>query len=202
MRRLFRSPLPFWVSAIALAVLTGTTVSRLADRAASQSSRYGPPRQTVVALRRVEPGRAIRAADVAVRSLPATLVPRDALRSAPTGRTAIAPLFPGQVIVAAQVAPAGRSGIGALLDAGQRAVAVPTGGMSPPLRVGDVVDVLATFDPDAAAGKDPTFAVAEGATVLAVGDDAVTVAVSPAGAARVAYAITAGVVTLALSGTP
>lgn len=200
MRRLSRSPLPFWVVAVALASLTGLSVSRLAERAEAGAARYGPARPAVVAIRPVEPGATIRAADVAVRVLPRALVPAATLRIPPIGRTAVAPLFPGQTVVTGQVAPSGLSGVAALVAPGRRAIAVPTGGASPPLRVGDVVDLLATFDPEAAAGRDPTFAVAEGATVVAVGDETVTVSVSPRDAARVAYAATAGVVTVALAG--
>jgi hypothetical protein len=69
------------------------------------------------------------------------------------------------------------------------------------LEVGDRVDVLATFDPGVSGDGEPTFAVATGAVVVHVGDDAVTVAVRQAAAPRVAYALAAGTVTLVLSGT-
>jgi hypothetical protein len=61
--------------------------------------------------------------------------------------------------------------------------------------------VLATFDTgDGPAGADPTFAVARSARVLGVtGDKAVTVALSPDEAPRVAFAIAKATVTLALT---
>jgi hypothetical protein len=79
-------------------------------------------------------------------------------------------------------------------------VAVPTGS-GLPLRVGDRVDVLATFDPGVSGDGEPTFAVARGAVVVHVGKEAVTVAVAEAAAPKVAYALAAGTVTLVLSGT-
>ena len=60
--------------------------------------------------------------------------------------------------------------------------------------------MLATFDP--AGGPDgaaPTFPVAVAALVVDVGDDSATVAVGPHEAARVAFAVATGVVTLALA---
>ena len=66
---------------------------------------------------------------------------------------------------------------------------------------GDTVDVLATFDPatSAAAGKDPTFPVAVGASVIDVAGEAVTIAVDPEEAKRVAFASAHGAVTVVLS---
>jgi Flp pilus assembly protein CpaB len=81
-------------------------------------------------------------------------------------------------------------------------VAVPAGGASAPVRTGDVVDVLATFDAASSITGDATSAVATGALVVDVGDDAVTVAVAPDEARRVASAVAHGLVTLALAAPP
>jgi Flp pilus assembly protein CpaB len=201
-RRVAGSPAVFWVAAAGLAVLTGSMVSHLVGAAAAEAARYGSPRPAVVATRRVPVGATVRAGDVAVRRLPAALVPAGGLRRPPVGRTVVAPLFPGQVVVAGQLAPDGLTGVAALLPRGRQAVAVPTGSARPPVRLGDRVDVLATFDPDKAPDDapegEPTFPVATGAMVVDVGPDAVTVAVEPDEAARVAFAITAGTVTLAV----
>jgi Flp pilus assembly protein CpaB len=86
-------------------------------------------------------------------------------------------------------------------------VAVPNGGAHLPLVPGDQVDVLATFDPSGdptgdppgSHSADPTFPVAKSALVVDVADDSATVAVAPQEAARVAFAVTTGVVTLALA---
>jgi Flp pilus assembly protein CpaB len=104
----------------------------------------------------------------------------------------------GEVVVAPRLAPPGRSPLTAALPAGTRAVAVPVDAAALPLEPGDVVDVLATFDPDLADGGDPTVAVAREALVVDVGPDAVVVAVTPGQAPRVAFAVAAGAVALAV----
>jgi hypothetical protein len=74
--------------------------------------------------------------------------------------------------------------VAALLPPGTRAVAVPTGEASAPVRRGDVVDVLASFDPSTTGSGEPTVAIAAGALVVDVGDGVVTVAVLPEEASR------------------
>ena len=107
-------------------------------------------------------------------------------------------VFPGEVLLRGQLAPWGLRGVAALLPPGTRAVTVPLHDTDP-VRRGDVVDVLASFDPSASGGRDPTFAVAEGALVVAVGDGSVTVAVSPEEATHVALAAANGIVALAIA---
>ena len=97
------------------------------------------------------------------------------------------------------------TGAAALLPPGTRALAVPDGPGTPPLRVGDTVDVLATYDPflfDPASGR-PVPAgdtVVAGALVIDVSEGAITVAVDPDDAPAVAFALAQGAVTLALAG--
>ena len=198
LRRLRRSPAAFWVAAVLLAALTGTVVARLVDRAAATAARFGPPRTAVVVRRAVPAGAVVQPGDVALRSVPSAVVPRRAIRSPPIGRRAAQPLLPGQVVVADQLAPDGVSAVAAMLPPGRRAVAVPTGGLSPPLEPGDVVDVVATFEE----GDPPTFVVAEGAAVLAVTEDVVTVAVSVDDVAPLAFAVARGVVTVVVAPPP
>jgi Flp pilus assembly protein CpaB len=107
-------------------------------------------------------------------------------------------VFEGAAVVSGNVAPEGLSGLAALLPAGARAVAVPTGAASVALRRGDRVDLLVTFDPPPA-GEAPTFPVAVAALVIDVGPEAAAVAVDPEEAVRVAYAVAAGVVTIVLT---
>ena len=200
LRRLARSPLAYWVAVIALACFTAFAVAGQVDKAGAQAARYGRLRPVVTAARAVEVGAVLAPADVAVRAMPAAFLPEGALSVTGTavGRTVVAPLFPGVPVVAGNLAPEGLAGLAALLPPGSRAVAVPAGGDSVALRRGDRVDVLATFDPPPA-GEDPTFPVAEAALVVDVGPEAVAVAVAPDEALRVAYAVAAGVVTLALT---
>jgi Flp pilus assembly protein CpaB len=199
--RLHRHGVLWWLAAAALAVSTAAWILSLSNRAEATLAAYGRRTTVVVATRSMDAGHVVRAGDVRRRSQPAGLVPPGALREPPIGRTVAAAIVEGEVVVRERVAPAGRSGIAALLPPGTRAVAVPVDQKGLRLQVGDVVDVLATFDPDAAAPSgDPTFAVAERAVVVDVDDGAVTVAVGADEAPRVAFALAQGVVTLALVG--
>lgn len=201
--RLRRSPAGFWLVAVALALLTGTAVSRLVGRAEALSARYGATRAVVVARHDVAAGAHLRAGDVGRRVMPAAFVPAGAVSGSTTsslvGRVVVVPLVRGQVVVGAHLAPGGLSAVAALVPPGTRAIALPTGGLAPPLRRGDVVDVYATFDD----GKDPpTFAVARRVPVVSVAedDDTVTVAVDERDVDRVAFAVTTGEVTIVLAG--
>lgn len=202
--RLARSPLAYWVVVAVLALLTGMVAARVVGNAGALASRYGPLRPVVVATHPLEPGTVVTAGDVAVRRLPASVLPADAVGSTglAEGRVVVAPVFPGVPMVAGQLAPDGQRGLTALLPAGSRAVAVPNGRPSLALVRGDAVDVLATFDDlaDEAEGSPPTFRVATNALVVDVGDESAAVAVTPEEAARVAFALASGVVTLALAG--
>ncbi|MGI8686390.1 MAG: Flp pilus assembly protein CpaB [Acidimicrobiales bacterium] len=220
--RLRRSPLPFWVLSLALAAGTGTTVSRLVGEAADRAARLGGLVDVPVAARAVDAGEVVRAADVAVRRLPADALPHGPVAVSPAGKVALVPLVAGEVVLASKLAPEGLRGVAALVPPGHRALAVPVdpGGLA--LRPGDRVDVLATFDVAGGAGADeaaqpseegasggpdtpavspaPTFPVARGALVVGVGDEAVTVAVRPDEVPRVAFALARGTVALALAG--
>ncbi|MDQ2825496.1 MAG: SAF domain-containing protein, partial [Actinomycetota bacterium] len=129
LRRLARSPLVYWATVVALALLTATTVSGLVGRAGAQAARFGHLRPVVTAAGPLDVGAVVRAGDVVVRSVPAAFLPDGALHSASAavGRTVVVPLFRGAAVVAANLAPDGLSGIAALLPSGTRAVAVPTG---------------------------------------------------------------------------
>ena len=207
-RRLTRSAPVYWAAVVALAAVTGLTAARLVGRAEAAAARYGSLRPVVVATRPVAMGTVLRPADVSVRDLPASFLPERhvAATADAVGRTAVVALFPGVPLVAGHLAPDGVQGVAALLPPGSRAVSVPGGGASAPVRTGDVVDVLATFDPSAsaspAAAAEPTFAVAVSALVVDVGDDSATVAVGPEEAKRVAFAVAHGVVTLAVVPVP
>lgn len=203
LRRLSRSPVLYWAAVAVLALLTASVVGRLVGQARAAAARYGSLRPAAVATRAVEVGGVVGAGDVVVRQVPAAFLPDDAIASSDevVGQTVVVPVFPGQAMVRGQLAPEGRRGIAALLPPGARAVSVPTGMASPPLEKGDVVDVLATFDPEAADGE-PTFPVARGALVVEVGEEAATVAVTAEEASRVAFAVANGVVAVAITAGP
>lgn len=193
--RLSRSPVLFWAAVACLAVLTALVVAGAIGRAQSLAARYGPLVPMVVAGRPVERGTVLAAPDVTVRRLPAQFRTDGAFESVDDviGRTAVVPMAPGEPVLGDDLAPAGLGPVASLLPAGTRAVAVPTGGASPPLRRGDVVDVLASFD------GNPTLTVAVDAPVVDVATESATVAVSPEEAKSVAFALANGAVTVALT---
>jgi Flp pilus assembly protein CpaB len=203
LRVLSRSPLTYWVAVGALALVTTLAISGLLGRARTAAARYGSPRSVVVATHDIPVGAAVRDADVALRSLPSSLIPPDPLGDIgqARGRVVVVPVFEGEAVVRRQLAPWGLTGAAALLQPGKRGISVAAGPAAAKLTKGDVVDVLATFDPNSpsAAGKEPTFPVAVGASVIDVGGDAVTIAVDPEEAKRVAFASTHGAVTVVLS---
>ena len=203
LRLLSRSPLTYWVAVGGLALVTTLAISGLLGRARTEAARYGSPRSVLVASRDVPLGAQLRAGDVEVKSLPSALVPPDAVGGTgqAEGRIVVVPVFEGQAVVRRQLAPWGVTGAAALLPPGKRGISVAAGPAAAKLNKGDVVDVLATFDPatSAAAGKEPTFPVAANAQVIDVGGEAVTIAVDPEEAKRVAFAIAHGAVTVVLS---
>ena len=215
LRRAARSPLAFWLIVVVLATLTGSVVARLTGRARAEAARYGSLRPVVVARGSIDAGAVIERDDVEVRSVPSAFVPPGALDSAgaAVGRTVVVPVFGGEEVLDAHLAPAGLRGLAALLPPGTRAVAVPTGAATPPLRRGDTVDVLATFEPSgsgpgrvggggAGPGREPTVLVAADALVVDVGSDSATVAVDPDQAARVAFAVAHAGVTVTVTPGP
>jgi Flp pilus assembly protein CpaB len=191
--RLHRSAGAYWTSALALALVTGVFVAGVVRGAEDRAARYGSVRRVLVARRALRAGAAVRAGDVSVRIMPAAFVPVGILAAQPIGRSLLVPMAAGEVFLRSKLAPDGLSGVAALLRTGERALALPVGPGTPPLSVGDRVDVLAT-PPDGA-----TVVVALAARVLGVDDRAVTVAVHPDDTPHIATALAAGTVTLALS---
>jgi Flp pilus assembly protein CpaB len=200
-RALFRPTLRrLAVAALAVATV-GVTVAVLGGAEASRA-RWGSTRAVLVATHDLSPGDRLDQASVAVHRLPRAMTPAGALSELPVGAVALHPILEGEPVVLQRLAPAGLVGPAALVGPGRRAVAVPRGAVAaPPLVTGDVVDVLVVLPPDRDSGRDPpAFPVAERATVVDVADDAISVAVPEADAARVAWAVTQGAAVLALAG--
>lgn len=189
-----RSAVLFWIASGGLAVVTALAVQGAVGRAETTAARYGNLRSVAVARRAAEIGTVLRAGDVELRNIPVAFVPAGEVEQSPVGRIVVVPLSPGEVILAAKLAPAGLRGVVALLHDDERAVAVPVGPGTPQLAVGDRVDVLAApHESDAGA-----VVVARATRVVAADDKAVTIAVRPDDALAVATAVSAAVVTLAL----
>jgi Flp pilus assembly protein CpaB len=200
--RLRRRPSAYWLVAGALALMTALVILRAVGRAEAGAARLGGLRPVAVARVTLPVGATVGPGDTEVRRLPAALVPPGAVDTMPEGSLVAATVHEGEVVLDARLAPAGTSPLAAALPAGTRGVAVPVDAAALPVESGDVVDVLATFDPGLAEGADPTVAVAREAVVVHADEDAVVVAVTPGQAPRVAFAVATGAVALAVVGAP
>lgn len=199
-RRLRRSPQLFWVAAAGLALTSGMVVTRMVGAVEDRARELGGLVEVPVAAGELEVGAVLDGSDVVWERLPAALLPDSVPLEEIDGQVVSVPVVAGEVVTEAKVGGTGLSATAALIPSGRRALAVPIGAGLPPLERGDRVDVLATFEPAGEEGVEPTFPVAEGAGVVAVTDDVVTVAVDALDAPRVAYALAMATVTLALSG--
>ncbi|MBW3641515.1 MAG: hypothetical protein KY447_01210 [Actinobacteria bacterium] len=197
--RLARRPSLFWLAALVLAVATGLSVARFVGDARAEAARWGKVRPTLVATVDLEPGAVLGPGDARVEARPLALVPSGALAGQSEGQTVVDAIAEGEPVLATRLAPAGSSALAAALPAGTVGIAVPTGAGALALTPGDAVDVLVTVHPDSLGSDEPTFPVARSAVVVEVGEEAVTLAVSDTEAPRVAFALTAGVVTLVLT---
>lgn len=196
-----RQPRLWWLLVLSVALTAGWLASTVVAHADRTRLAWGTSQQVLVAQRDLAPGDDLLARDVVLVARPRSMVPATALRELPAGAVVGARVLKGEVVVAERLASVGLTGVAATLPAGTRAVAIPTEpGMAPPLRVGDHVDVLVALAPESAGAGPPGFAVATGALVVAIDEAAVTVAVPRDTAPRIAVALGAGAVTLALIG--
>ena len=182
---LARRPLPRLLLAAVLGLVTALVVhGRVAE-----ADRWGPTRRVPVVARAVAAGTVLGADDVRTAVVPAAVLPDANVATSPVGHVALVALAAGEVLLASRVAPG--TGLAGLVPPGRRAVAVPRSPATPAVSVGDRVDVV---------GGDATGVVAPGASVVAVDDRSVTVAVPAATAPRLAVAVLGGQVSLALVG--
>ena len=203
LRRIRRATFRYWAVVAVLMFLTFELVGRVHSSARAAVAKHGTTETVWVAARHVTAGEVLRQGDVRRVEIPTAFLPHGEAARRVEGQATTVPLVAGEVVLAARLAPSGVRGAAARVPPGSRALAVPMGPGGPlAVEVGDRVDLLATFPPDTTTGDEPTFAVAESAVVVDVSpdDDTVTVAVPSEDAARVAYAIAVGVVTLALAG--
>jgi len=196
-----RQPGLWWAVVLSLALAVGWIVAGAVARADAARLAWGDATRVVVASRDLAPGDEVGPGDVEVVERPTATVPDGALTAPPSGQAARAAVFEGEVLIADRLAPAGVRGVAARVPAGARAVAIPIEpGTAPPVRVGDLVDVLVALPVEASGGGPPGFAVATGALVVDVTDAAVTIAVARDAAPRLAVALGQGAVTIALVG--
>lgn len=216
-RRALARPRVRRAGVLVLAAATGLTVALLVGSVERARRQWGDTRPVAVATRDLHPGEVIDAATASVRDLPEVAVAPGALDHVPGGAIVRDPVPAGEPLVPTRLAPLGLTGAAALVPDGHRAVAVPLGPTgAPPLQVGDRVDVLAVTgsDPgpgagpvptgpagrDAGGGAGPAFPVVEGARVIHVDEEVVTIAVPTGDAPRVALAVTRALAVLALAG--
>ena len=216
LHRLHRAAAVWWLAAFTLAAATGLAVTRLVGRAEAQAARYGSVRTVAVAARPLDAGTVLAEGDVERRTLPAAFLPAAPVAPEPVGHALLVAVAEGEPLLEAKLAAFGVRGVASLLPPGTRALAVPVGPASPPLQRGDRVDVLATFDTTPAGAETdgvlvagagpadgaPTFPVAEGAVVVDVGEEAVSVAVRAEEAPRLAFTLARGTATIALTAAP
>jgi pilus assembly protein CpaB len=196
--RLFvaRRPLVHWLLIGLAALLTGAFVYSRAAGAQEARQRWGTARSIVVAVRDLPAGHRVGPGDVRRRSWPAALVPAGALSSLDDGVVVAEPVVAGEPVVRSRLGRARAGPIAATLAPGRRAVALPVGDAPPPVAVGDQVDLVAAGSALAAQ------VVARGASVVAVQERAVVVAVTADELPEVAGGLVDGTVVVAVSGDP
>ena len=144
-------------------------------------------------VRTIEIGQSI-VDSIAWRSHPEAVVASAAVRTLETDQVARAPLQIGDVVLGQDVM-VGASSLGQRLPAGTSAVALPAGAGWPELRVGDSVDLIATFGLAERAFDGPeTHFVSHGAVVVDIGEGEVTIAVPKSEVATVAHALARAVI--------
>ena len=131
---------------------------------------------------------------------PAPLVPHQSVTERLDDVRLAEPVYAGRSSVRSAWRRKACRRLAARLPAGTRAMAIPVvPGTAPALVLGDRVDVLVALAPEAAGDGPPGFALATDVLVVDVSDAAVTVAVPADTAPRIAVALGAGAVTLALT---
>jgi pilus assembly protein CpaB len=181
---------------VGLAVVVAAGVTATVRRAEAARDAWGRSRAVVVAARDLPVGHALERGDTTVRTLPEAAVPEGALARVAEGRGVHSPVLEGEVLLRRRLAEPDVGGVAAVLPEGSRAVAIPADASAvPPLEVGQRVDVLAVGATD---GRAVAAALATDALVVHVGEHAVTLAVDPGAVPRIAAALAAGAVTLAL----
>lgn len=186
---------------VAVGLLCGAGVAATVHQAEAARAAWGETTTVLVARRDLAAGDRLDEGSTRATEHPGPLVPPDALTELPPdGRLAEA-VYEGEILRSERIAPAGASAVAARLPAGTRAMAIPTEpGSTPPLEVGDRVDVLVALAAETSGGGPPGFALATDVEVVDVSEVAVTLAMPRDAAPRLAVAFGQAAVTLALIG--
>lgn len=206
LRRLGRR---FRTAAVVLAFGVAVTTTMSTGEHGSEGF-AGPARVVLVATRDLPIGTVLAAGDLERRSLPEDAVPAAAVATATSpeallGRTVVAPIVIGEALVVARLAPEGLHGLAARVPAHRAALAIPIDERTPPLDVGQQVDLYTGADDPgtgnpSASGASAAHLVSRGDLVVDVNDHTATIAVDPDDTAAVASALAAGTVIVAIAG--
>lgn len=194
-----RPPPKRLVVATLIAIIVGTAVYRITSTASSRAAALGASRLVAVVVDDIAAGDVLEVGDVEMLDRPVAHLPDDPVVDDPTGRAVRASVTAGEVLTIGRVADGDRTGATALIPDGWRAVTIPVIDVGVPAHPGDLVDVIASFDP-ALSARDPSLVIAADAVVVDVAEDAVTVAVTRARVTEVTFALANGIITLALVG--
>ena len=197
-----------WLAALVVAALTAYTVIASVSSLRHQDQAFGAIHSVLVARHDLPVGTPITPTDLGTRKIRGQSPQPDTITRArdAVGLIVRAPMLAGDLVTARHLAARTRGEMSNVVPNGSRAVRLVVEHAVRPT-VGDVVDVLATFDPATLAdGGDPTVVIAPGVTVVAVdatassGDSVgVTVLVTPAQASRLAFSASTGTITIALA---
>jgi Flp pilus assembly protein CpaB len=187
---------------VTIALLCGLAVAGTVDEAEQARAAWGSSRGVLVAREDLRAGERLDAGNTRVVSHPVSLVPRSALGAVPAEARLTEPVLAGEIVREERLAAPGASPVAARLPSGTRAMAIPVEpGTTPPLGVGDRVEVLVSLPTEAAVGGPPGFVLATDVPVVDVSEAAVSIAVGRDVAPRLAVAFGQGAVTLALVGS-
>jgi Flp pilus assembly protein CpaB len=197
---------------VLLVLVLAVAVRALSVRQKLDTQRWGAVRTVVVAKFSFAEGHRLEANDLAERPLPLAAIPDLALSTAKLaeGRTLRVPVTAGQVLSDLAIgAPKARALLGSI-GPDRVAIAIPTQAPRPPVQLGDHIDVHPAAGPATqplGAPAQPVGAAADWRknwpgdfVVVAINEQAVTVAASPAQAQRLVEALQSGPVLVALRG--
>lgn len=189
-----------WIITAVVSVIALSWTFSTVNSARSERKAWGNAHSVPVALVDLSPGRVISAADIAFVERPVAMLPESVAES-PIGRTVSRTIVKDEVIIEERLAGGATTGPAALLDENTVAFAIAVENATPPVGVGDHVALFAPSDVVATAtrGTGPAVQVANSAIVVAVTEQAVTVAVDKNDAPGLARALLASTVVVALT---
>ncbi len=194
LRRFFgRHRLGYWLLAAVLATAAGLAVARAQSRADRAAESWGRPVTVWVTDAPVGAGATLDADDLRRVEAPRHLWPEGAVQTNPAGRIARSDIGLGEIVVDHRLL----GGTGAV-PAGHRGIGLALGPATPPLAVGDRVDVVGLVTTGNEVVGRSGRVLTTNAVVVSVDDQRAVIAVAQADAERVASAVSTGEVVVTL----